>query len=632
MNLSNQLLSQIDNSGLSNNERVQFRCKLAKTLEELGNYDGALNAMGNLWQRVGERPSLLNLDQITAAEVLLRVGVLTGWIGSVKQIEGAQETAKNLISESITIFEDLQAEDKIAEAQTDLAYCYWREGAFDEARVLLQEVLRKLKNENRDLKALALLRSAMVERSTTRYCDALRIHKENAPLIEESSNLTLKGRFHNEFATVFENLARAEHRDDYIDRALVEYTAASLHFEQAGHVRYHACVENNLGFLFFTIGKFAEAHEHLDRAQALCTSLKDSVHLAQVDETRARAFLAEGRVADAEKLVRSAVQVLEKGGEQALLAEALRTQGTALARLGRYGEAEVKLQRAIEVAQEAGDGEGAGQAALTLIEELGAQLSSEVLSATYERAAELLGDSKHPGIIARLNKCSQRVLHLLVSCPTQIDWSGFSLRDAVRRYERRFIERALQESKGSVTRAARLLGLKHQTLIALMKSRHRDLMAARKPISRRRRSIIRNWDKSPRKIAGKRVRTTATILHVEDSKLVSDAVRETLKREGWKVELCADGERALRLLESKVPYDLLLFDNDLPGMSGLELVRRARKLVHRRETPIVMLSAVNCAKAALKAGANAFLRKPEDVLTLAETISGLLAEKKQAEK
>ncbi|MBD0325675.1 MAG: response regulator [Pyrinomonadaceae bacterium] len=251
-----------------------------------------------------------------------------------------------------------------------------------------------------------------------------------------------------------------------------------------------------------------------------------------------------------------------------------------------------------------------------------------MLSATYERAAELLGDSQHPGIIARLNKCSQRVLHLLVSCPTLIDWSGFSLKDAVRRYERRFIERALQEAKGSVTRAARLLGLKHQTLIALMKSRHQDLMKARKPISRRRRSIIRNWDKSSRKIAGKRVRTTATILHVEDSKLVSYAVRDTLKGEGWKVEVCADGEQALRQLESKVPYDLLIFDNDLPGMSGVELVRRARKLVHRRETPIIMLSAVNCAKAALSAGANVFLRKPEDVLTLSENISRLLAEKK----
>src|SRR3954466_7255789 len=67
--------------------------------------------------------------------------VLTGWIGSAKQIEGAQELAKNLISESIRSFEALRGVERIAEAQSDLAVCYWREGAFDDARVLLYEAL-----------------------------------------------------------------------------------------------------------------------------------------------------------------------------------------------------------------------------------------------------------------------------------------------------------------------------------------------------------------------------------------------------------------------------------------------------------------------------------------------------------
>src|SRR5205085_9583673 len=135
------------------------------------------------------------------------------------------------------------------------------------------------------------------------------------------------------------NLGAVEGRPDYIDQALIEYAAASFHFEQAGHARYQACVENNLGFLFGTIKKFAEAHEHLDHAQALFTSMKDDVHTAQVDDTRAKVLLAEGHVTEAERLVRSAVQTLEKGGEQALLAEALTTYGIALARTGKHGGA-----------------------------------------------------------------------------------------------------------------------------------------------------------------------------------------------------------------------------------------------------------------------------------------------------
>jgi tetratricopeptide (TPR) repeat protein len=209
----------------------------------------------------------------------------------------------------------------------ELGHCYWREGAFNEARLWLQESLSLLPNSAAFLRAITMLRLATVESSAKRLSDALRISIEAAPLFEESTNHTLRGKFHNEFGFVLRNLSAAERRDDYIDRALIEYTAASYHFQLAGHTRYQGCVENNLGFLFSTIGKFTEAHEHLDRAQALFTSLKDNARLAGVDETRARVLLAEGRLPEAEKLVRSAVQSLEKGGEQSLLAEALTTHG-----------------------------------------------------------------------------------------------------------------------------------------------------------------------------------------------------------------------------------------------------------------------------------------------------------------
>ncbi|HEX8921603.1 MAG TPA: hypothetical protein VF766_09010, partial [Pyrinomonadaceae bacterium] len=89
MNVSNQLLHQIADKTISHNERARLRCQLAKQLEETGNYDAAREAMGELWRGVGYRPVLDELDQATAADVLLRAGVLTGWIGSSRQIEGA---------------------------------------------------------------------------------------------------------------------------------------------------------------------------------------------------------------------------------------------------------------------------------------------------------------------------------------------------------------------------------------------------------------------------------------------------------------------------------------------------------------------------------------------------------------
>ncbi|HKQ99328.1 MAG TPA: response regulator [Pyrinomonadaceae bacterium] len=416
------------------------------------------------------------------------------------------------------------------------------------------------------------------------------------------------------------NLGAAERRDDYIDQALIEYAAASFHFEQAGHTRYQGYVENNLGFLYGTIKKFAEAHEHLDRAQALFTSLKDKAHIAQVDDTRARVLLEEGRVAEAEKLARSAVGALEGGDQQFLFAEALVTHGIALARAGRSEQAQVTLQRAIEAAENAGDSETAGRAALTIIEELGGHLAADELSFTYERASDLLAASRDQATLLRLSRAANHVLCLSGASAVTGGWENFSLRDAVRRYEKRLIERALLDAGGVVTHAARLLGYSHNTLIKKLNDRYPELLAQRTPIKPRRHSLMFIRD------AGESVRTLS-LLHVEDDQRLADSVRASLEMEGWAVEILRDGAAALQRLQGETHYDLLIFEHKLPDTSGVELIQRVRLLSHRQHTPIIMLSEEDLEAEARRAGASAFLRKPHDVLKLAETIARLLARK-----
>lgn len=621
MIISSQILHRIGDTTLPQNERARLRCQLAKELEDVGNYDAAREVMGEIWSRIGERPLLNELDEATAAEVLLRVGVLTGWIGSIRQIEGAQELAKHLIGESVIRFGVLQAGEKAAEAQMELGHCYWREGSFNEARMLLKEALSRDLVGN--LKAVTLSRLATVEKVTNRLSDALHLLIEAAPLFDASKNHTIKGRFHNEYAQVLRKLSAAEHRNDYIDRALIEYEAASYFFEQAGHRRYQACVENNIGYLFYTIKKFPEAHHHLDRAQALFTGMKDAVHTAQVDDTRARVLLAEGHVSEAEKLVRMAVQVLEKGGEQSLLAEALTTYGMALARLGRHKVARLTLQRAVEVAQNIGDFEAAGLAAVVILEELAEHLPAQDLSATYDRAAELLANSENRESKDRLLACSRRVLFLTSSLPSPPTWKGFSLNDAVLRFESRLIERALREAGGIVARAAQMLGIERRNLDTMLRTgRHRNLERLRTPVEPRRRSLMfRDEVNCP----DTRV---VSVLHVEGEPPVAEAVQMTLGVEGWSVETCTDGAAALAKLESGARYDVLIFDSRLPDTNGIELIKRTRALAHRQRTPLIMFSDDEEELEVRRAGANAFLRKPGDVSLIAETVARLLARKK----
>ena len=84
------------------------------------------------------------------------------------------------------------------------------------------------------------------------------------------------------------------------------------------------------------------------------------------------------------------------------------------------------------------------------------------------------------------------------------------------------------------------------------------------------------------------------------------------------------GAEARGRISGRGHYDLLLLDNQLPGVSGIELLRHARSLSHRRRTPVIVLSASEVETEAWRAGADAFLKKPDDMGAIAGTIKRLL--------
>ncbi|HZH90271.1 MAG TPA: response regulator [Pyrinomonadaceae bacterium] len=631
MTLAETLLKQLENPTLSRDERAQLQCKIAADFEHKNEYESARDVLAELWNGIGERPTLEGLSELTAAEILLRVGSLSGYLGSVGQIEGTQEKIKDLITESIARFQALGETTRAANAQSELGFCYRRAGAYDDARVVYQEALKGLDEGSEEIRAKILLRLAIVESLSGRLNDSLRILLDSAAFFEKSASDALKGKFHNDLACALTSLGQAEHRPDYIDRAIIEYTAASHHFDQSGHISYRASAESNLGFLLYTIGHYEEAHEHLNAARRLFADLENKGRIAQVDETRARVLLAQGRLQPAEGAIREAVRVLSKGGEQGLLAEALITQGRILSKLGNFIESLNTLRRAADLAEQAGAVEDAGRALLLLMEEHADRINEHELLEAYERAHNLLKDTQDMETISRLRAFAIRIMSDRRASLSQrrvrsvVDfWANFDLNERVRAYEARYVRRALIDGEGSVTRAARLLGLRHHATLTYMldaeQGRHKDLAYLRTPPETRRQSIINPPNR-------RRLRTKAraiNILCVEDCQVVAEAVKETLEELGWMVELCADGTEAMRKIESKARYQLLILDNQLPGKDGLELARRARALPHRRRTPIIMLSADDIERDALRAGINAFLRKPQDIGRLSTTVTRLL--------
>lgn len=451
MTLRTSLLRDLENSSISVNSRAELCCEAARQFENKGAYDEARKVLSGYWRRIGEHPKLTDLEPGASAEVLLRAGVLTGIIGSKKQITDAQEKAKDLISESQTIFESLRNIKKVAETQTELALCYWRTGEVNEARDLLKEALSSLTIDS-ELKAKGIIRLAIVERGAGHHDKALRILTSHASLFDKIHNHTLIGSYHDTLGNALEDLSVLKKRQDYVDRALIEYAASSYHFEKAGHKSYLASVEANLGVLFFKINRCAEAHEHLDRARRIFASLKDFGTIAQVDETRSCVFLQQGRVSEAERVARLAVQNHEKSGRQALLADTLITHGRALARLGSYGAALMAFRRAIDLSARDKNPTRAEDAAFAAFQEIGE--------------------------------------HLVVAEDGQ-QLSGRGWSHDKRTIEHNLIKAALEQTNGSVTHAARNLGISYQSLNYMLRTRYRDLLEVRTPVRPRPRKNVR---------------------------------------------------------------------------------------------------------------------------------------------
>ena len=490
MTLADERLKELDNLLLTEDERILSRCRIAADLIHKGQYEAASEALGDLWLGVGQRPTLNKMSPMTSAEVLLQCGTLTRWLGNTRNVSGAQEQAKDMLSEALRKFRSQGLLSKASEAQYELGMCYWWLGQHNEARIVMQEALNPLTDADLELKAKILIRRSIIEIWENRYYEALSVLKEAEPVFESAGD-AIKGRWHGQMALVLDKLATSEGNMDRFDRAIIEYTAAIYHYERAGHARYCATNLNNLAMLLYKLGRHTEAHEYLDRAQMFFTRLKDLDNLAHVDETRARVLVAEQKYREANRVIAGAIKTFEQGGESALLADALTVQGVVWARLGAHEGSVNILRQAMKVAQESGANTQAGLAALTLIEEHGAtwRLPESEVAEVYRRADELLKETQDAEDIARLRACGRVVLKRLSGM--QLHDKNFSFYSAVHELEARLIEQALEMEAGSVSRAARRLGLKHQSLSHMLKARHKKLMGKRTPPERRLRSIIK---------------------------------------------------------------------------------------------------------------------------------------------
>ena len=116
------------------------------------------------------------------------------------------------------------------------------------------------------------------------------------------------------------------------------------------------------------------------------------------------------------------------------------------------------------------------------------------------------------------------------------------------------------------------------------------------------------------------------VLVADDDPEICTLIKTILRNASFEVSVCPDAESALVHLQRDKPYDILISDFMLPGISGIELITMVRANPQTARVPILMISGhSNYAMdaRARSAGADHFLNKPFTLTQLRSTVSAL---------
>jgi CheY-like chemotaxis protein len=103
------------------------------------------------------------------------------------------------------------------------------------------------------------------------------------------------------------------------------------------------------------------------------------------------------------------------------------------------------------------------------------------------------------------------------------------------------------------------------------------------------------------------------ILVIDDDAIMQRIITRLLARQAYEVVVAADGESGLEVIEQEGHFDAVICDLFLPGIDGIEVVRRLRLQHPAEELPILMLTGDGAEATrgeAMSCGANLFLTKP----------------------
>jgi len=354
---------------------ISVSAKRLLKLERTGRYDEALSLFGNEWETEDLSQRQADVSGSEQAEFRLRFGCLIGFEGYRRQLAGAQERSKDILTDARERFLKSGQAAKVAECESYIALAYWRKGEHLEAETWVETALAHELEETSDAALYALLTKSLIllsqRRDTENIDHCLRIEER----FRRSNDPFFNGSLSANLGVSYRNLG-------YSAEAMKYFGLARSFHERSGHKTCLAIVQNNLALLLNAVGRYDEAHKAADDAIRLYKQTKDKVREASSLDSKAQIFLTEGRLQEGLDAAERSIKMLRKGAGASDLAESLYTRARLLLAAADMPSALISLVESINVTTLHNGERAAAELAADFSAEI-AQVTSKPMSAVH---------------------------------------------------------------------------------------------------------------------------------------------------------------------------------------------------------------------------------------------------------
>jgi tetratricopeptide (TPR) repeat protein len=398
MKITSSTLTSVDVHRLIENARDAELCRDLDLFREI---------LSSFWEDIEGEPELTQFVPTVQAELLRLCGVYLSQFGRARGLADYQLRAKNILTRAIDLFEIHRCSQKAAETKVALANCYWFSGEISEYDDLIKIVEAEFLVEPRNPVSIQIkLNRLLVANLRQDKKEAQHLIGEITGVISAKHDFRLRTQFHN-IAGIVCRVA-----GDLVQAALHANEAVKIARETGNHI-FLAMSLNNLAFVYRMAKQFDQALATSNEAIAITAASGDKGWTAHFLDTKALIYLDECEYEKALEAIEKSIEIFSEGEDYGGLTDAMWTKCLCLLRLDQVREATVLFADLTDIAARQ-----IGQVAVDKFEKL---LAGEVYVL------------KH-----------------------------FPLTDELATLKRSLVVKAMRESDGHVSKAARKLGLRSQ--------------------------------------------------------------------------------------------------------------------------------------------------------------------------